>query len=742
MRGFLRALQGAFVFQRGRALAAVLAVALAVPYWWADEIDTPGTPQVLQWAAAPAAAFRQWMFDAYQHLWPRRRVNQPVVLVEIDEASLNAVGQWPWPRSQLAALVDVLARAQPAAIGLDLYMPEPDQTSPVQVARRLTAAQPDLAHALSALPDHDELLANALRGAPSVLGIAGFDYETMATKAGVRLRPIQSDRAADVLTRVRPFPYALASLPLFQAAAQGQGVLSLGARDVVVRRIPLVAGVAGQLAPSLTMELLRVASGAAAITAHADERGVRAVEVADLLVSTQPNGEIWLHFAREADPASAPLHRLSAGALLGGSAPDLGELSGRLVLVGLTGSGLTDMRATARGDLIPGIEIQAQVLESLLARQWLERPWWLRWAELGLLALGAALMIWGIPKAHDARMGRRRIRWGWLVFFTCVGVALAGPLLFLNARLLADPLGIVGLWALVAASLASSGMLEIESTNVRLAGEREQLREAAARVAGELEAARRIQQGALPDARRVLEGESRFDVAALVQPAREVGGDLYDFFPIDEGRSLCFLVGDVSGKGVPASIFMTMTRTLCKSFALRSHQGPQAVMDSLNRDLARENSEWMFVTLVLCVLDLQRGRLTLVNAGHEPPLLRRADGSLQRVGGTDGSSASGPPLCFVDDYPYRSFETTLAPGDMLCLFSDGITEATSGDGVPYGVQRLGDSLVRHGAKGQRMAQVLEHLCNDVEAFAGSSEWADDLTLLVLQWHGPGAFSGG
>ena len=79
---------------------------------------------------------------------------------------------------------------------------------------------------------------------------------------------------------------------------------------------------------------------------------------------------------------------------------------------------------------------------------------------------------------------------------------------------------------------------------------------------------------------------------------------------------------------------------------------------------------------------------------------------------------------------------------MLCLFSDGITEATSGAGVPYGVHRLGDSLVRHGAKGQHMAQVLENLCADVEAFAGSSEWADDLTLLVLQWHGPGSFSAG
>lgn len=737
MSALLRALQGAFLFGRGRVLAAALALALAVPFWWADAVDWPGTPALLRHVGTPAATTRQFVFDTYQHLWPRRRVGQPVVVVEIDEASLRALGQWPWPRSQLARLIDVIASHQPAAIGLDLYMPEPDQTSPAALARNLAESHPELARHLAPLPDHDLVLAQSLRASPSVLGVAGFDFPTMSTDAGVRVAPITADRPGDALRRVPHFPYVLASLPGLQAAARGQAVLSLGTRDVVVRRIPLVTGVAGQLAPSLAMEMLRVAAGDV-IRLQADGDGVQGVGVADLQVPTLPTGEIWLHYASEAEPGALDMLRVSAAAMLGvGDLPfDPASMAGRLVLVGLTGLGLSDMRATARGELVPGIDIQAQVLESLLARQWLERPQRLRVLELAILLTGAAAMIAWAPRAVGAG-GQRRGRWGWWVFAGSAIVLLVGPALFLAWAWLADPLGIVLAWAIVAASLASSGMLEIERANVRLAGDREKLREAAARVAGELEAARRIQLGALPDPVRVFPGETRFDIAGLVQPAREVGGDLYDFFLVDGGRRLCFLVGDVSGKGIPAGIFMTMTRTLCKSFALREPGGPERVVDALNADLARENSEWMFVTLVLCVIDLVDGRIEIVNAGHEPPWLRRADGTLERLDGPPDSG--GPPLCFVDGYAYRSFAAQLQVGDALCLFSDGISEAVNAAGQVYGVPRVGAQTAKWPLD-VRAAQALAHVHQDVQAFVGEIDVADDLTLLLVRWWGAGRLS--
>src|SRR5471032_2737323 len=164
---------------------------------------------------------RQLLFDQYQRHYPRIPTAQPVIIVEIDEETLATVGQWPWPRNRLADLIDAIAAQKPLAIGLDIYMPEPDQTSPDKVAANLPKTADALAAGLRALPSHEAILASSLRAAPTILGAAALDHPTFAASTDLRSAPMLV-HGTDPLDRVQRFDYVLASLPELQAAAHGQ----------------------------------------------------------------------------------------------------------------------------------------------------------------------------------------------------------------------------------------------------------------------------------------------------------------------------------------------------------------------------------------------------------------------------------------------------------------------------------------------------------------------------------------
>ncbi|WP_260854431.1 CHASE2 domain-containing protein [Paraburkholderia sp. BCC1884] len=364
---------------------------------WPGNLSRPAFVAALD-AALPDSfrGARQLLFDQYERRFPRIPTAQPVTIVEIDDETLATVGQWPWPRNQLAHLIDLIAAQKPLAIGLDIYMPEPDQTSPDKVAANLPKSSAALAAGLRALPSHEAILARSLRAAPTILGAAAFDHAAFNTSTDMRSAPILV-HGSDPLGRVQRFDYVLASLPELQAAAHGQAMLSVSLEQGVVRRIPVVMGLGDKLVPGLPMEMLRFATGSSAIDVFADTSGMQAVGVADVLVPTQPGGDIWLHFAS----IRSTLGRyLSARDILEGKA-DPERIRNKLVLVGLTGAGVTDMRTTPLGELVPGIEIQAQVIETIFEGRFLRRPTWLKWAESAFILMFGSAIIWYVPRTHS-----------------------------------------------------------------------------------------------------------------------------------------------------------------------------------------------------------------------------------------------------------------------------------------------------------------------------------------------------
>ncbi|XHS80494.1 CHASE2 domain-containing protein [Burkholderiaceae bacterium UC74_6] len=450
---------------RGRPVALVallvfvfVQMVLALPRHW--QAALPGSViDTVRVLGTPLQAAQLGLFDAYQSLSPRQVKSQPVTIVAIDEKSLASVGQWPWPRDRLGALVHAIQKHEPAAVGLDIYMPEADQNSPNRLADRLQPDQFALSEQLRALPTSDAQLAQVLREAPTVLGAAGFGFDTYTTSEALLGVPVVT-HGTDPRPFLQAYPRVLASLPILQSAARGQGLLSVDTGGgSVVRRMPLVARINTQLVPSFGMEMLRVATGSSAVEVQAQAHGVTEVQVADLSVPSQPEGDVWLHFA----PLSAGQGRyVSAFDVLHGIA-DPAQLQGKLVLVGLTGSGLNDMRTTALHELVPGVEIQAQLIESLFDRSLLQRPLWLAALEPLLVMCAGLALIWYLPHSDRplARQFKAHPRWA-MGFVVVVAVVLLvlGMLAFRSYGMLFDAAGVAIGLTLVFGTLIASAMLD------------------------------------------------------------------------------------------------------------------------------------------------------------------------------------------------------------------------------------------------------------------------------------------
>ena len=241
----------------------------------------------------------------------------------------------------------------------------------------------------------------------------------------------------------------------------------------------------------------------------------------------------------------------------------------------------------------------------------------------------------------------------------------------------------------------------------------------------DMEMARRIQQSVLPKALAL--APSHAAVAATVRPMKEVGGDLYDYFMIDE-KHLALAVADVSGKGVPAALFMMMFHTALRA-VVRSGLKPAEVLGHVNAQLSEDNDECMFVTAFFGILNVETGILSYVNAGHNPTYLLKRDGDLSPLHG------SGIAVGFTAKAAYREHSLALSPGDRLFLYTDGVTEAFSATRELFGEERL-EEVLRRGAA-LPLRDWMESVLDAVDRFAAGAEPSDDITCLALDFHPAG-----
>jgi sigma-B regulation protein RsbU (phosphoserine phosphatase) len=254
-----------------------------------------------------------------------------------------------------------------------------------------------------------------------------------------------------------------------------------------------------------------------------------------------------------------------------------------------------------------------------------------------------------------------------------------------------------------------------------------EMREASRRLA-EMESAQRLQRAMLPATDHSLDADPRFSVAATLKPATETAGDVYDYF-MAGGEQLFFMVGDVSGKGLPASLFMSVAKIHLKSAVLRDKdRSLEAIIQEVNRDIARDNPECLFITLFAGLLDCNNGELEYCNAGHPPAWLVGADGAQRQIG-----KEGGLPLALEEDAQISSRELRLSVDDLLVIVTDGITEAEAA-GERFGEHKVGDMLAQNGGSASTR-EVCDSIVASLEKFGANAIATDDITILAVRWHG-------
>ena len=386
--------------------------------------------------------------------------------------------------------------------------------------------------------------------------------------------------------------------------------------------------------------------------------------------------------------------------------------AGKVVLIGPYAPSLQDAYVTAanRSILMNGVEYQANVIQSLFEHNLKSEAsdvW--QFVVMALFCVAVSFLFFRVNP-----------RIGGLFCFLFIFMSLLGSWAFWLAGYVVHVL-----WLPVA--LLVLYLASIIARYIRTARERRALELEKERVSTELNLATRIQSNYLPKIFPPFPDRHEFDLYASMTPARAVGGDLYDFFLIDDDH-LCLVIGDVSGKGVPASLFMMLSSALIHHVATKE-LSPAKILGEVNAEICNRNPEEMFVTVWLGILEISTGILTAASAGHEYPAIRHYPGSFELLKDKHGFVIGG-----MEGVRYRDYTLTLEPGSRLFVYTDGVPEATNANQEMFGTDRMIQAL--RTAEHHDPRTILSAVQSAVSTFVGQAEQFDDLTMLCLEYRGP------
>ena len=333
----------------------------------------------------PIEEIRVRTFDTFQRIDPRKKTIRPVTIVDIDDKSLEKLGQWPWPRTRIADLVTELTRLGAVVIAFDAVFSEPDRLNPTVAADTFRNLDEETRAKLRALPSNDEVFAEAIRKSRVVVGESGLPEEITALDKTLPVTGLAVLGEQDPQRFMFDFPGLLRNVSVLEHAAAGRGMFTIKPeRDGIIRRVPMIMQAQGQTMPSLSFEMLRVATGSGTILIKADKAGITSIGIRGVQIPTDRFGQIWIHYARN-DPS---LYVPVINVLERNVAPEM--IAGKLVLIGTSAVGLNDIKTTPVSRAMPGVEIHAQILESALTGELISQPLY------GIAVEFAAALVFGL----------------------------------------------------------------------------------------------------------------------------------------------------------------------------------------------------------------------------------------------------------------------------------------------------------------------------------------------------------
>jgi len=541
-----------------------------------------------------------------------------------------------------------------------------------------------------------------------VLALTPSREEKTRSSDPLRLAPIRQ-AGGDPMPFLKSYKSLVQSRPDLRAAALATGASAAEPdTDGVVRRLALAVAFQQTIVPSFALEVVRIGGGERSIVINTGALGIENIRIGDTIILTDRRGRAVVHFA-------PPLARYISAADVLDPAFDPGELQGQVILLGVAGVDVAGLRETPLG-LVRAVDLHAQLIESILLGDLLRRPPYVDWLELAAALSAGLVVVWLLGYERPVRA---------VTIALAIAAALFGfeLALFRFADLLFDSTFPALTLLLALGVMLVAGLRAAEAELVHE-------REAKQRIEGELTAAQAIQMGLLPRRFPAFPDHPEIDVYARIEPARMVGGDLYDYLMIGGSSRLFFLIADVSGKGIPAALLMAVTKEIVRDAVLTFEPALDRILAEANRKLAAASAELqseggVFVTAFAGILDLGSGAIDYASAGHDSPFLLGGSTGLRRL-----ITEGGPPLGTIDEFRYPIDHDRIELGEVLLLFTDGVTEAENGERTLYSSERLAKALATVQTFDAR--RVVAAVIDDVSRFIGGAEQADDMTLLAVR----------
>ena len=593
-------------------------------------------------------------FDLYQKIIPLKKESSEVVIVDINEKSLEKFGQFPWSRSIFAKIIENINTAKPKAIGFDIFFSEKDKQSPEEIIKSYNLIPTDVAE-IQNIRGHDEIFREQLEKSNSVIAVLGSNVSSHGSYDRSAKAKFFS-KGGDPKEFTFSYPYSIGSLEKLEKSAKGLGAISfLDQMDGIVRSLPLILRFNNKLYPTMGLEMIRVGSKQKNIFIELDEVGIKKLSVRPLKISSDPNSVFWIRYKQ-----SQKDQYISASSVYDEKFEE-DFFKDKYVLIGASAQGLFDRVKTPLGVTMPGVEVHANVIENILDNSYLVRN-----PKVYIVELLFSIIIAFITFYFSQTI---KPKYSLVIYFsTTISVILIGFTFFLLRSELIDisyPIFMV-----TAIFLAGLYFRFLKENELAISNLQKQ-----AVLKKERELAGEVQKRLFPEIKKF----EKFVYAKNV-PARDVSGDYYDIIEINENE-FYFTLADVSGKGVRSGMLMAKASSVFRTLANLSLP-LEKIVYIVNNEIVEAKFKGMFITAVFGKMNVLNGEIEIINAGHESIMLFDESKNFEFI------KSDLPPIGIIK-YPTEKMvkKRNLNIRDKtFVVYTDGVTEGYLKNGKELGVE--------------------------------------------------------
>ena len=630
-------------------------------------------------------------YDAFQSIFIEKSTFEDVVIVDIDEKSIGEIGQFPWRRDIFAKLIDKLNSYNTAVISFDIFFSEDDKQNPKKILNEFNLDIEDVV-------DSDQLLLESIKSSNVVLSVLG---DVSQYKKDNQSKPKTNviSRGSDASNFTYFFKNKITSLEKFNDVAKGIGTISyLDSQDGVLRSIPMFLKIDNDLWPALSLESLRVFHNHKNILINADETGINEIKTRKYQIKTDPNTLVFINFKEFNKENYIPAVDVLEGKI------NEDRLKNKIVLIGSSAQGLFDFVKIPNGNVIPGVETHAHLIENIVNNDFIIKDLSTKIIE-NVLLLISLIIVLIIPNKIKPKFS--------IVFFISLIIVL---LLF--SSIVYQFNYFVDVFFIILSSavlfLTTLYLRYLKENEIALDNEKKQII-----LKQEREIAGEVQKKLFP-----AEFSNKDLIFANNVPAKDVSGDYYDFISMSEDE-IYFTLADVSGKGVKAGILMANAAAVFRSMA-KLEKPVSTIAKFVNNQVADSSYQGMFITAVIGKFNLKEKTIEYINLGHEPIMIFDKDYNFEYL------KSTLPPLGLMNMDDDGFFQTSKINIDNknLMIYTDGVTEGYLEDGSELEVKGLEKELKEN--KLIKTTEIISHISQLLTK--RNKPLRDDVTCLIISGH--------